>query len=58
MAVLDYLGVHFSRILKIFDGVGFQIWILSTKMAFWRAGYTSQMKEHLSDYLEGFVRNL
>ena len=24
MAVLDYLGVHFSRILKIFDGVGFR----------------------------------
>ena len=36
----------------------FQILILSMKMAFWRAGYTSQIKEHLLDYLEEFVRSL
>ena len=29
MAVLDYLGVHFSRIWEIFDGVGFrfEFWV-------------------------------
>ena len=49
---------QFFKNLRDFWWSRFQIWILSMKMAFWRAGYTSQIKEHLLDYLEEFIRSL